>query len=164
MTRLFLFLLTALVARAGCILPNATQPNLCLSDAALVSKQTAIYTDPAMGAGLEVLRYAASFSVTFPAPPGFYRLTVTLVEPNKTAAGQRVFSISANGAPTGALDLWANAGTLGRTTVQMLALSNGRIRLDFVATAGNALYNRIDFEYATLFDVFFEPLVIRSSP
>lgn len=154
MTRYFLFFALVCVLHAGCVLPNVPQPNACFSDAAMLTPGTAVYSDIAMGPGLGTLRYAANFSLAIPTSPGFYKITVTAVEPNKTGSGQRLFTITANGAQTQTIDLWANAGTLGKSSITLYALSNGALKLDFKATVWNALYNRIDYVPAGILDVF----------
>ncbi len=122
----------------------------CDSDVAIIRPGTSLYTDPAMGVGLQTLRFAQVFSLLVPEAFGLYKITITAVEPNKTGPGQRLFRIVANNAATPLIDLWATSGPFEKHTVSMFALSNGILQLDFSATIGNAVYNRIDVQWAIL--------------
>lgn len=69
------------------------------------------WDDPTNGTGLyETLRYGPAFSYQIPASPGLYMVVLDFVEPNKTAPGQRLFTVAINGQRTGALDIWYMAG------------------------------------------------------
>lgn len=90
----------------------------------------------------------ASFSYTFPVGAGSYRVRLLFVEPNKTAAGQRVYSVTINGAPVLVdLDLFAAAGTLKpyeRSFLVTPALN--MILVNFMPSIGNAVISGIEIE------------------
>lgn len=78
------------------------------------------YTIPA-GAppGLATLRYGPSFTYAIPLANGSYTVALTFVEPNKTAAGQRVFTVTENGQTSPPLDVFMMAGLLKPFTLTM---------------------------------------------
>lgn len=88
------------------------------------------------------LFYAAAPAVltyTLPAPAGTCDVAITAYEPNKTAAGQRVFSVSAQGQASGPIDLFTLAG-LGKPYTLLRAgvpVMNGTIAVQFVPMVGN---------------------------
>lgn len=105
---------------------------------------------PAQQANLPLgsLRYGlagAAFSYNVPATPGVYRVELAFVEPNKTAAGQRLFTVAINGQQTPTLDVFALAGGAQKLIINTyFAVSSvGFIKLDFKATAGNPMVSRI---------------------
>ena len=68
-------------------------------------------TTPPQDAPFQYLRFAPSITYTIPVTPGLYTVTLRFIEPNKTAANQRRFTVSANGqivVPN--LDLFATTG------------------------------------------------------
>jgi hypothetical protein len=91
------------------------------------------------------LRYATSFAYNIPVPNGIYLINITMVEPNKTGAGQRVFTVAANGQTSAPIDLYAITGAINIPYVfPMEALVGaGFLRLQFQATAGNAVVSAI---------------------
>jgi len=92
----------------------------------------------------EDLRYGQSFSYSIPEPNGLYMVELWLMEPNKTAAGQRIFTVSANGSSSAPLDLFKLAGLRTRYLVKLFtAVNNGVLRLDFRASVGNAVVSNI---------------------
>lgn len=109
------------------------------------------YTDPSMGAaGMSTLRFwtpAAPGGYTITGlPAGQYLVRFAFVEPNKTAALQRMFKVSVNGQMSDVLDVFAAVGQRPAVlTVETTAISYfGKMRIDFVSVVGNALVNQID--------------------
>jgi hypothetical protein len=98
-----------------------------------------------LAAPLAFLRYGSSFSYNIPLANGMYSVWMTLTEPNKTAAGQRVFTITANGQTSAPLDVFTLAGGVNKPYVfPMLAfVGAGVLHLQFAATAGNAIVSEI---------------------
>ena len=107
------------------------------------------------------LRYSAypagaSFSYVIAALPptttgGHYTVTLQFVEPNKTAPGQRVFSIMANGTPLVTnLDLFTVApipGALTPYSVSFPVVATGSsIQLVFTPSVGNAVISGIQVD------------------
>jgi len=93
-------------------------------------------------------RRGSDFKYRIPAANGRYRVTLSFVEPDKTV-GERVFDVSANGAPVlKGYDVHARAGGL-RTAVreQFEADVTGQmLELHFRASAGEALVSAIEVE------------------
>lgn len=80
-----------------------------------------------------------------------YTVTLRFVEPNKTAAGQRVFSITANGTPLVTnLDLFAVApvpGALTPYTVSFpVVITGSSLQLVFTPSVGNAVVSGIQVD------------------
>lgn len=99
-------------------------------------------------------RYGTNFSYQFPVSDGNYNLTLHFIEnsasgstPTITAAGQRVFSVTANGnVVLPSLDLFAVAGSnvpVDRT-FQVVASGGTGIRLVFAFSVRNAVVSGID--------------------
>lgn len=106
-----------------------------------------LWVDPTMGAGIwGTLRYAPSFAYDIPVTNGFYNVKFDLLEPNKTAAGQRVFTISVNGTTSDAIDIFALTKAINvQTSVQLMAIvGNGHLRITFQASIGNAVVSAIE--------------------
>jgi|SRR5882724_4141579 len=91
------------------------------------------------------LRYGTNFKYDIPLANGIYTVSVVMAEPNKTAAGQRIFTVSANGQTSGPIDLFRITGGINQPyTLPMLALVGaGFLRLQFTASAGNAVVSSI---------------------
>lgn len=82
------------------------------------------FTDAALGpAPWNTIRYGygmAPFRYRIPAPNGSCDLALGFAEPNKTAAGQRVFTIVANGQTVADVDVFARAGAAKvQTTIEL---------------------------------------------
>jgi len=94
------------------------------------------------------LRYASSFSYQLPLPAGAYTVTLKFVEPNKTAAGQRLFSVSANGVPIiTAVDLFAKNGMLKPADASFpVTVAAAGLKLQFTATVGTAVVSGIQVD------------------
>jgi hypothetical protein len=109
--------------------------------------------NPAIGTGVwATLRYAPTFSYDIPLPNGIYRVVFDLIEPNKTAAGQRKFAITANGQATPVLDLFALTGgdNIPYATELLVLVGNGHLKINFVATLGNAVVSGIEIRPPTV--------------
>jgi len=80
-----------------------------------------------------------------PLPRGVYAIDITLVEPNKTAAGQRIMNITANGQTTANIDVFAATGGINVPyNVPLMALVGaGFLHLQFNAVVGNAIVSKI---------------------
>jgi hypothetical protein len=91
------------------------------------------------------LRYGTSFSYNVPLSNGFYNIAFVLIEPNKTAPSQRVFSITANGQTGSPIDLFGlvHADNQPFAYSMQAFVGAGWLRLQFVATAGNAVVSQI---------------------
>jgi hypothetical protein len=97
------------------------------------------------------LRYGASFSYSFAlAPATTYTVTLKLVEPRAAqTAGQRVFSVSINGAVVlPSLDLFAVAGALVPKdyTFPVVTTASGVVAIIFSASVGNAVISGIQID------------------
>ncbi len=77
---------------------------------AYYSGATAAYTDAALPVPFTTLRYGVSVHYSIPIAPGAYAGTLVFVEPNKTAAGQRVITITIQGQASGPVDVFALSG------------------------------------------------------
>lgn len=109
------------------------------------------YTDASMGdPPLNSLRYGVRFSYRVPAPPGIYLVKLSFVEPNQTAAGRRLFTVTINGQTSDAIDLFKEVGLKKEHVIQTTAISywgfvkidfTGLMRSDFVVT--NAVVTQI---------------------
>lgn len=112
------------------------------------------WSDPTMGSGIwSTLRFAPSFSYDIPAPNGFYTVKFDMLEPNKTAAKQRVFSILANGVQSDPIDLFAATGGINiqTSTTLLVMVGNGHLRISFQATVGNAVVTAIEVTRSVIF-------------
>lgn len=104
---------------------------------------TTVYSD-----ALGTLFYAVAPTVltyTLPAPAGTCDLRITAWEPNKAAAGQRVFDIIAQGQDSGPLDLFSLAGLRQQYTFVRtgLPVMNGAIVVQFMPVVGNAVVSSL---------------------
>lgn len=105
------------------------------------------YTDPAMGTGVfTTLRFAPSFSYDIPEQNGFYYVLFRFVEPNKTAAGQRLFTVTANGITSDIIDVFLQAGGVDKPYSMWLLVmvGNGHMRISFTGVSGNAIVSAIE--------------------
>jgi hypothetical protein len=95
------------------------------------------------------LRFAPSFSYSFPLPAGQYTVTLDFLEPNKSGPGQRVFTVSVAGAAVlPNLDLFAVAGLLTPYSKSFpAAVAAGvPLKISFLASAGNAVVSAIQID------------------
>ncbi len=104
------------------------------------------FTDNTLGtAPFNSLRYGTSFSYRIPSAPGIYRVRLSFIEPNKTAAGQRLFTVRAGGTTSDPVDIFAVSGAHGRTTLETTAPSTfGYVEIVFTAILGNAVVSSIE--------------------
>lgn len=123
-----------------------------------LSGTSIFYTGAAAPWAFPPLRFGTNFTYTFPAIPGFYNVTLTFLEPNATRAGQRLFTISINGAISQNIDVWAAVGSSisGNVpyTFRGFAVSNGSIGIQFRGVVGNAIISKIEFTQITPLDIF----------
>lgn len=91
-----------------------------------------------------------TFGYDVPVANGAYRVTLGLLEPDKQArAGSRVFDVGANGTRAIAgLDIFAEAGAHSTAIWRSfeVAVSDGRLQLDFKPLAGEAVVSTIRVE------------------
>lgn len=90
----------------------------------------------------------APFKYSFIFAPGAYKVTLEFAEPNKTAKGQRVFTVSINGAPPVTIDLFASAGAALTpwNLVLPVTTADGNIVILFSPVSGNALVSGIQVD------------------
>jgi beta-galactosidase len=103
-------------------------------------------TIPEAGRVWDMWREGSSFSYSIPVANGTYNVTLGFLEPTATAAGVRVFNVSANGtAQISDLDVFQAAG--GRNTAIArsfpVTVTNGELRLDFAGVTGKAIVSNI---------------------
>lgn len=106
----------------------------------------AIPAQTAPGINDQTVRYAIQFGYNVPVPaPGPYYLTLYFVEPTFQAAGQRVFTVTANNQTILTnLDLFAESGFLLPFSRTTLVYPTGSVlRLHFTASSGNAMVQAI---------------------
>lgn len=96
--------------------------------------------DPTLGFGpLQTQRYGTSFSYSLPAPNGLYWVYLDFVEPNKTAIGQRIFSVTLGESKTN-LDIFFLAGGQKKPYrfSQKIKVTDGRIDILLQSVSCNA--------------------------
>ncbi len=94
---------------------------------------------------------ATPFSRTFTLPAGNYTVSLKWLEPNKTAAGQRIFNVSINGAPAAiGLDVFAASGGALKPYDRTfpVSASGGFIVITLAGQIGNALLSAIQIDTA----------------
>jgi malectin (di-glucose binding ER protein) len=117
-----------------------------------VANQPALASQPVP---YQALRYSnppgTPFSYSIPLPPGQYVVTLKFMEPNKTAAGQRVFSASVGGAVAyAALDLFSEVGALvADDKVVPITTTASPLVISFAAATGNAVLSGIQIDSVT---------------
>lgn len=107
---------------------------------------TCPYSDAMLPAAYPTLRYGLSVHYSIPVPAGVYVGWITFVEPNKTAAGQRLMTVSIQGQTSAPLDAFALAGGDDKPyKFPFLAIVSTNV-LDIVVagTLGNAVISAID--------------------
>ncbi len=114
-----------------------------------VANQPALASQPIPYQSLCYSAGTSPFSRTFTVPAGDYTVTLKMLEPTKTAAGQRLFGASANGATliTG-MDLFAVAGGALKPFDRVFTVSapGGSIQIVFTSTIANALISAIQID------------------
>lgn len=96
----------------------------------------------------QTYRFAQSLGYTIPLSRGSYNVCLKFMEPYWTAAGQRVFSVTAQGTPVITdLDLFAEAGQFtAHDRCFKAEVATGHLQLDLTATLDNALVSAISAE------------------
>ncbi len=92
---------------------------------------------------------AVPFSRTFAVPAGNYNVILKFLEPNKTAAGQRTFNVSINGAPVLiGLDVFSGAGAALRPYDRTFPVSapGGFIQITAAGVIGNAVLSAVQID------------------
>lgn len=103
-------------------------------------------TVPETGRVWDAYREGSSFSYEVPLANGNYTVTLGFLEPTATAAGTRVLNVDANGVNVVAgLDVFAKAGGRNAATTASfpVAVTAGKLKLDFKGTVGNAIVSNI---------------------
>ena len=162
--------------RLSAICINAGGPDTFLSDGVSTDcfadeffSGGTVFTDATMP--LPTLRYG-NFTYSIPTSQGMQTVTIDFVEPNKTAIGQRAFTVTINGIAARAyvqtiasdgtgsydpgsesFDLFQLAGLKTTYTVRYLVPSAGTVRIVFTTQIWNALVSRIRVESALPIDV-----------
>jgi hypothetical protein len=157
---------SATVVRMACGGPGGTDAanNVWTADSGTgggavwtVANQPALASQPIPYRSLCYSFGTSSFSRTLTVPAGNYSVTLKMLEPNKTAAGQRVFGATINGVPVlSGLDLFAMAPAALKPydrTYQVMAPA-GVIQITLTASLGNAVLSAIQID-----DVPFVPPV-----
>jgi len=125
---------------AGQSLSQFCLPVIC--NPAVQSPCAAIYTDPAMPITTMLWTYLGGpMDCAFPAPNGLHHITLRFVEPNKTAAGQRVMTLRVNNGLPVTLDVFAAAGGAKRLlelTIPVVVVDS-LVRVALRARAGNVM-------------------------
>jgi len=119
----------------------------------LVAPQTCTYTDTAMPAPYQTLRYGPSIHYRIPMQAGVYVGFLHWVEPNKTAAGQRLFTVTIqNGETSAPIDVFALAPGLDvHYAMPFLCVAQiGACDIQLTAVTGNAIISEIDLAGAPL--------------
>ena len=101
---------------------------------------------PETGRVWDMWREGAAFGYRIPVANGNYTVTLGFLEPTATAAGARVFNVSANGvARIANLDVFQTAGARNTAVARSfpVTISNGVLALDFAGVAGKAIVSNI---------------------
>ena len=108
---------------------------------------TCAYSDASLPAAFPTLRYGQVVHYSVPTAPGVYVGWVTLVEPNKTAAGQRLLTITVQGQTSAPVDVFACAGgaDLPCRFLFLAVSAVGTIDIQITGTLGNAVVSEIDW-------------------
>ena len=110
------------------------------------------YTDANLPAMYPTLRYGLTVHYRIPVQAGVYIGFLDFVEPNKTAAGQRLMSITVNGETSDPIDVFALApGDDVLYRLPFLAVAQvGIIDVTITGVAGNAILSGIEIAGAPL--------------
>lgn len=128
------------------------QPPQCVfsGSTALNAPCTTVYTDATVKAVPPTLFYevGAALTYTLPAPVGVCDVALLTWEPNKAAAGQRVFSVLANGISSGPLDLFALVGLAQPYTLTLpgVPVANGQIVVQLLPSVGNPVVSTLSVQ------------------
>lgn len=148
----------ATVVRMACGGPGGTDPagNVWAGDSKVgggtawtVANQPALASQPGPYQALCYSSGSVPFSRTFTVAPGNYSVTLKWLDPNKTAAGQRIFGAAINGVPVAVgLDVFAAAGGALKAYDQTFPVSapGGFIQVTLSGTVGNALLSAVQID------------------
>lgn len=158
--QLFIYLIAAVLVQAQAI--DAGSPSDAGFQGGFVwNAQTAGYVPlgPKPWADLRYSSGTNPFGYSLKLDNGFYRVRFYLMEPNKTGAGQRLFTITANGQSSAALDLFKLAGLRGQYSLDMFVpVNNGVLAITFRSTLGNAVVSGFEVNPLALSDLVQGPL------
>ncbi len=114
--------------------------------------ETCTYTDTAMPAPYQTLRFGTVIHYRIPVQAGVYVGFLHFVEPNKTAAGQRTFTVAIQGETSLPLDVFALAGGKDiHYAMPFLCVAQiGTCDVQLDAITGNAIISEIDLAGAPL--------------
>lgn len=108
---------------------------------------TCLYTDASVTPTSTLLYGFGGFPFTCTVPAAAPKVDVVLgfYEPNKTAAGQRVFNVSVNGGGALSVDVFSLVGLKKYTTITVPGVSTagGVVRISFTGTTGNAMVSTV---------------------
>jgi hypothetical protein len=90
---------------------------------------------------LRTFRRGPQFTYTIPMANGTYTVTLLFMDPWSTAAGSRVFSVTANGSTVVSnLDIYRRVGQLAYLAVPVpITVSTGQLALGFKGSTGSAI-------------------------
>jgi hypothetical protein len=167
----------ATVVRMACGGPGGTDTatNVWTADNAIgggiawtATNQPALASQPVPYQSLCYSVGTAPFSRTFTVPAGDYTVTLKMLEPTKTGAGQRMFGATINGTPVLAgLDLFSAAGGAVKPYDRTFPVSatGGTIQITMQSTAANALLSAIQIDSVTVVpSVWIPPTCTFASP
>jgi len=102
------------------------------------------------------MRFGSSFRYDVPVlSSGPYFVQLIFKEPNKTAAGQRVFTVDINGQTSPPIDVFAAAGINTAYTLPAWAWATWpMLHIQFTATTGNAIVSEIRISAISLVNPF----------
>ena len=117
-----------------------------------VPNETCTYIDTAMPAPWQNLRFGTLIHYRIPIQAGVYVGFLHFVEPNKTAAGQRSFTVTIQGETSPPLDVFALAGGKDiHYAMPFLCVAQiGTCDVQLTAITGNAIISEIDLAGAPL--------------
>ncbi len=103
------------------------------------------WTDPNLPPAYPSLIFGTTVHCRIPLAPGSYQGSLIFVEPNKTATGQRIFTVSVQGQTSLPVDVFAAAGLDKPYAFPFVVTINVPGVLDIVLTAsmGNAVLSAI---------------------
>ena len=110
------------------------------------------YIVPGQPIPYSALRFGAApagspFTYTFPVPSGKYTVTLKFIEPNVSAPGKRLFTVTVNSAPIFTdLDLYASAGLLKPMDRTFPVTTSSGITITFTSSTNNAILSGIQID------------------
>lgn len=148
----------ATVARMACGGTGGTDPagNVWAADSKVgggaawtIANQPALASQPVPYQALCYSTATIPFSRAFTVPAGNYSVTLKWIEPNKTAAGQRTFTATINGAPVAiGLDIFSVTGGALKPYDQtyQVAAPGGSIQVTIAGVIGNGLLSAVQID------------------